>query len=645
MKRRILSAFLAASMTASVVLSGCSETPATTSIPPTSMISPTTMTTVPPTTVPPSSEPSEPVTPTDNSIPNEASLPEVQQNSLNMLNYLAVVSEEIRISKNNRLLLEDIYTELVNEINPGSIDEETQDHLRNLLDRIENFKSIGVRRERLEYIHNQDMAEAMHNAVPDPLSVLSISNALDWKRLAITATFTIVDSYNNYKSAAKSADSKYLTSGWALDDYEAQAIWLSRKDALDYMIDITQKYGTNEQLATEFGKLTLNEKAVENYASYIATADPYERIGLLESERDTYAYFGDYWIELADSYFNIGSYQQCLECVQTYYSLDTDIFRKDFNIVRVLPKAIYAVQELYQDSENEYIYYADFYANEILENTHAEEWSLRYFAAQVFLDLYQRTNNSSYLKSSYAIINDNVTHLIGNQRELNETYLKGVKKLSAAEPDYEYMTDSEQKEAKAAYKAEKERIESYNEALENIRKTDLPSLYEPLVLNCDLLFALADEIGFSEEEKARINNMLNGVFLSKPISEFYSFDTAPADYSMKITKDELIIPADLLIQGVSFNVIVTTDSKTTTFDDWKISEVERKDKGISSFYAHVESETMSDYKWSVGAKVLVQIDNGSNYPPIEFSYIVTEYKDNWPVIDWVFHDTVKFEEA
>lgn len=609
------------------------------------MISPTTMTTVPPTTVPPSSEPSEPVTPTDNSIPNEASLPEVQQNSLNMLNYLAVVSEEIRISKNNRLLLEDIYTELVNEINPGSIDEETQDHLRNLLDRIENFKSIGVRRERLEYIHNQDMAEAMHNAVPDPLSVLSISNALDWKRLAITATFTIVDSYNNYKSAAKSADSKYLTSGWALDDYEAQAIWLSRKDALDYMIDITQKYGTNEQLATEFGKLTLNEKAVENYASYIATADPYERIGLLESERDTYAYFGDYWIELAESYFNIGSYQQCLECVQTYYSLDTDIFRKDFNIVRVLPKAIYAVQELYQDSDNEYIYHADFYANEILENTHAEEWSLRYFAAQVFLDLYQRTNNVNYLNSSYAIISDNVTHLIGNQRKLNDTYLKGVKKLSAAEPDYDSMSESEEKEAKAAYKAEKERIEIYNEELEKIRKTELPSLYEPLILNCDLLFALADEIGISEEEKARINNMLNGVFLSKPISEFYSFDTAPADYSMKITKDELIIPADLLTQGVSLNVIVTTDSKTTTFDDWKISEVERKDKGISSFYAHVESETMSDYKWSVGAKVLVQIDNGSNYPPIEFSYIVTEYKDNWPVIDWVFHDTVEFEEA
>ena len=42
---------------------------------------------------------------------------------------LAITAEQIRTSKNNRLILDDIYTSLLNDINPGAIDERTQDRL------------------------------------------------------------------------------------------------------------------------------------------------------------------------------------------------------------------------------------------------------------------------------------------------------------------------------------------------------------------------------------------------------------------------------------------------------------------------------------------------------------------------------------
>ena len=54
---------------------------------------------------------------------DEFGLTEQQRNSFSMLYHLAITAENIRISKDNRLMLEDIYTSLLNDINPGAIDE------------------------------------------------------------------------------------------------------------------------------------------------------------------------------------------------------------------------------------------------------------------------------------------------------------------------------------------------------------------------------------------------------------------------------------------------------------------------------------------------------------------------------------------
>ena len=98
---------------------------------------------------------------------------EKEKNSFSMMYYLAITAEEIRTSKDNRLILDDIYTALLNDINPGAIDEITQDYLNNLRDTIKSYLSISTKRERLQYIYNQDKAAAMRSAVPDPLSILS----------------------------------------------------------------------------------------------------------------------------------------------------------------------------------------------------------------------------------------------------------------------------------------------------------------------------------------------------------------------------------------------------------------------------------------------------------------------------------------
>ena len=57
------------------------------------------------------------------------------------------------------------------------------------------------------------------------------------------------------------------------------------------------------------------------------------------------------------------------------------------------------------------------------------DWSKRYFVAQIYLDLYAKTNNDAYLESAYNIAFENVNILADSQKGLNKTYLAEVKQV------------------------------------------------------------------------------------------------------------------------------------------------------------------------------------------------------------------------
>ena len=592
-----------------------------------------------------STEPEETTTPTEETtepeteppvvIPpeeqkDEYGLTEQQRNSFSMLYYLAITAEEIRISKDNRLMLDEIYTSLLNDINPGAIDETTQDHLKNLRDIIKSYINISVKRDRLQYIYNQDKAETIRSAIPNPLAILSTTQAFNWKSLVASVAYTVVDSYNSYKSANATVDQEFLMSGWELDDEETATIQKNRERAFDYMVDIVQEYGLD-------GKLTLSEKAIETFAEICTIESVQQKIRRLESEEETYKLLGNYWLELAACYYETSQYQKCLDCVSKYNDLATGIYRMDYNYVQVLPMAIVAAQETY--TGDEYVSVISAFADSILENTTTEEWSIRYFAAQVYLDLYAKTDERQYLEAAYNIAYDNVTILLDEQRALNSTYLADVVELTIEEPDYRFMTDAEEEAAKKEYEEEKKRLKEYNKGLKESRKTELPPMYEPLILNCDLLFALAEEMNISNDEKTEIEDILqtekNGVFLSDPVNDRYSFSASAADYSIEFAKNEIKIPANLLSAGVEIIVKVTDGGNTTTFDDCIVTKVTRDGDTIDTFIAVVASEMMGDYKWTADSKVTVEIYNGATYDPIVFKFKVIEYKDNWLIADKV----------
>ena len=512
-------------------------------------------------------------------------LTKTQKNSIAMLNYLAMLSQQINSSKNSRMYLEEAYDALINNTNPENVNELTESHLSSLLDIIEKYRMITVKRDRLEYIYNQNKAQAIKEAVPNPIGLLSAVASFDYKRLAASVIYMAVDSVSSYNAYNTEIEQEYIQDGWELDDEEAENLHDSRKRAFMYMIDIVQEYDIP-------GELALNETSIENFVTYQNKTNNAQKIQFFESEESTYRTFGSYWLELAECYYTAGEYEKCLEAIETYEGLQTEIFRKDYEFAQVLPEVLVAAEEVY--SGDEYVEYAEEHLQQLVKNTEKSEWSLRYFAAQMYMDLYTKTNDSAYLDTAFQLILNNVNYLIEEQNTMNSTYLSAVQEVVASD---------------TATKDEKKQIKEYNKSLKDQRKTELPPVYEPLVVNCELLFALADECSISDSQKRRVDDILDSVFLPTTIAQKYSFDEEKIDVDATYDKDILTLPASIVSENSVIKVSVSEGDSATVYDDWTVKKVDRPngDSDFESFTVTYTSKAAGKQNWSENSTVKLEI--------------------------------------
>ncbi len=562
-------------------------------------------------------ETSDTTEPTAAAFAQEDEFDETQMNSIAMLNYLAVLSQEINSSTQSRLFLEEAYSSLLVNINPEKVDELTQRHLQNLLDTIEQFRFLSVKQERLQLIFDQKKAAALKELIPRHTMMLRSLKSFNVQNLLKSTASLAGNSISRYLSYQEAISQEFLRSGWELDDQEKLNLHESRKQTFLYMIEIVRE---NELP----GELALNEKNVDEFVSWKNNTNYYQKIQFFESQQDTYRMFGDYWLVLADCYYNIAEYEKCLEAIDQYESLNIDIFRKDYSFAKLLPEAIIAASEVYGDEQ--YVLTAERYLELLVDNTENSDWSSRYFASEVYLDLYARTQNTAYLQNAYELTLNNVNNLVAKQLSLNSVYLSEVEEIAVPEE---------------ATKDEKRQIEEYNKSLHNDRKTELPPVYEPLLLNCDLLFALADTLEIDKNEQEIIDEILHGnqvgLFLSETLENRYSFSPIDVDRTAEFYKDKLVIPAVSVCENSAVKVTVTSDGEVSIYDDWILKEVERPSDDITDFTVTYTSKAVRKQVWSANAVVDIEIytDKADEYADTKFKFNVSKYNDLWLLPDIV----------
>ena len=547
---------------------------------------------------------------------------DVQRNSITMLNYLAALTEEINASRNSRLFLESAYSTLLNNTHPNAVDVKTQSQLEFLLDTLNNYRMIAVKRNRLQFIYEQNRAQAIRDAVPNPLGLLSAVSSFDWKKAAASVVYMAVDSYTSYKSSTAQAEMQFIQDGWELDDEEQKVLNEINIETFGYLNSTVRELGLKGNDAL----LALTPDDVNDFVKWKASTNVSQRIRYLETYQNKYKAFGEYWLVLAESYFSHEDYDKCLEAVSAYESLDMSIFREDHGYSKVLPLAIISAAEIY--NEDAYIIAAEHYANAIIQNTYNnKEWSLRYFAAQTYIDLFSKTNKEDYLSMAFEIALDNVNWLVDAQKEQNNVYLADV---------------VAQQIPKDATEAEKKEIENYNKQLIEDRKTDLPPVYEPLLLNCELLFAIADEMHISDANKTNIDEILheNGssLFLIPELDAKYWFfpkieNSTYSSSKVEFNGKELIIPAEIVSKDANIvvNIVSKESGEAITFDDWKLIKVERSDKNnpktFSAFFTSTEAEKYS-YGFDATIRIDIQAKKGINTEVVSFVFVTVNTKTN-----------------
>ena len=546
------------------------------------------------------------------------SLTDEQANAIAMLNYITVLTQDINASKNSRLYMEEAYSTLINNTYPNAVDSRTLSQLTGLLDTMEGYRMVAVKRDRLEYIYEQNQAQAIRAAVPNPLGLISTVRSYRPSKIAASLAYMAIDSITSYTTYTSETELQYLNDGWALDDEEASVLHESRKGTFAYMINIVGEYDLP-------GDLTLTENSVEEFVKWKNNDNVVSRIQFLESNQANYQSYGGYWLLLAQSYYDNGNYSKCLHAIHTYEGMNTRIFRKDYELAKTLPSVISAAEEIY--SVAEYADVAAHYAQMLLDNTDHNDWALRYYAAQVYVDLFAQTNDESYLKTAYSIVLDNVNYLVGEQQSLNATYLAPVQKTAVP---------------KDATKNEKKQIENANKALEELRRTELPPVCEPLRLNCDLLFALADELKVSESERQKIDGILhpNGapIFLTETLDEQYWFlhgskqDMANIDIEFGGTA--ILLPAACCTSDTEITVSVQEENaeEPVMLTDWKVDSVNRETEGdISTYHAVYTSDQAHHHDWQPGATIQVDIQPkaDANLPSYHFEFTTEGTKKEW----------------
>lgn len=128
-------------------------------------------------------------------------LDETQRNSISMLDHLAVLTQEINASQNSRMYLEEVYSMLINNTFPNAVDSRTLSQLTGILDTLEKYRMIAVKRERLDYVYEQNRAQAIRSVVPSPLGLLGAFKSFNLSKLAVAVSHMPVDSYTSYTSA------------------------------------------------------------------------------------------------------------------------------------------------------------------------------------------------------------------------------------------------------------------------------------------------------------------------------------------------------------------------------------------------------------------------------------------------------------
>lgn len=526
---------------------------------------------------------------------------------ITMLNYLTVVTQEIKANK-NRLLLDSTYNTLYDGMHLDAVDNKTQKYIKELANTVFELKMLDIKRSRIEYLWEQERAGAIKSAIPNPIGLLSAVRSADLFSLVTSGAYMIIDSVVGYNYAIQNANVEYLKNGWEIEDEELTDINILNGNLWDYKNDMRRDNNIPSDLI-------LNEDKIKEFVKWEHYDNVDSKISFFEENIETYKGYPTLWLVLAQCYYDkaISNMDEdgngilkeylvkCIDAVKKYETNSARIFIKDSHLAKIIPLVIASAEKTQSDSE--YVKTAKHYIELLEKNMKNSDWDLQYFAAQTYVDIYGRTKDTEYLNKAYNKAKNNVVYLVPEQRKMNNEY------------DADYV---EQKPKDGATKKEKEEVKEFNKKRKEERKFELPPILESLRLNLDLLLELAKQKGINDIEKQTIDNILHtsgeALFLFHPLDDYYWYNLPEdikninyADYITTALNDGLEIPVYLMSELTDIKATYENMKDKKTYD-WFFYEVDRKEKIVKVRFKRKVGEEYKNIDFKVDKETKLHID-------------------------------------
>ena len=429
-----------------------------------------------------------------------------------LMNFLTINTQEVYNTK-DRYKINEIYDFLLDDgIKYKEINGATKDYIVQLTNDIFAFKMLDLKRNRVDFLHEQITSNMIAAALkPDPIMSIGtaiVSNFENPVAIGISIGATLLNSAVNAYNAYSETEQEYIKNNWELEDEELKTVHDVRQKLFKYKATIVSDYNIKDE------KQVLENKQVEEYVKWQnMDNNNLGRIQHFESNKEAYKGYPMFWLVLAKSYYINKDYQKCIDAIENYNEYnksDKKIFRHDRDFATTIQYGISSARNIMNDKD--YVNYVNKYVP-IIENEltkFAIDWEMNFKASLYYIDLYNKTNDKTYLEKAYEKTKINVNELANEQREENKKYLLEYK------PE-EVKADASEKE--------KKEIEEYNKYAENLYKTQLPPVSGPLVANLDVLFELCEKLNIINSEKETINKMLHpsgeSLFMCSPIEKKY----------------------------------------------------------------------------------------------------------------------------
>ena len=492
--------------------------------------------------------------------------------SVEMLNYVTTLSHRIKENKVDRFELGKIKDEIYGNIDKTLIDESTLTQFNNLIDSIDQFVLIQRQRERIQYLSEQNKAQAMKNAIPNPVYLLSYVQSANPIKAIVSITAGLASSYLNYSAEKAQGEIALLQQNWELDDKEYTTFENIRLTAFNYMVNIIHEYNMKNEMG-------LTENAISKFSDLSNEKNLQRRINdLLNSDLAPLyqnANYGPYYILLSSSYYDRAEeylqsdtvdesllnsyYQGCIEWYNRYIERDIQIFTKDFDVAKIIPKVVYSAKQVMSDSE--YETYALDCLSRLEKETTEENWELRYFAAAVYIQI--GSNNPELridcYRKAYNLLQINISTLSKEQERMILEYVNPI---------------SDEMPANILTKKDKKMYNDMVKLQNEARETQFPPTSESLLLNMDLILWLKTELNTSNNEWDQkftqvVNDSIWNFSLKKKYGLNYDKTIAGSQIVDKTTKDELLlsfvhelISAPTTLKEVKIPIVLLEDGAT-----------------------------------------------------------------------------------